>query len=137
MTAHYVHRQRVRLARTDAGGVVFFVEPLVMAHEAYEALLDDIGVSARSVIEAGCGIPIVDARVSLRAPLKVGDDVDIALAVTRLGGKSFTIQATLRRGDEVVGEATTTHVFIERGQSAPLPDALRAGLAPYVTTVSP
>jgi YbgC/YbaW family acyl-CoA thioester hydrolase len=136
MPVVYVHRQRVRLARTDAGGVVFFVEPLVMAHEAYEALLDEVGVSARSVIDAGCGIPIVDARVSLRAPLKVGDDVDVTLRVTRLGGKSFTIAATLSRGAEVVGEATTTHVFIEHGQSAPLPAALRVGLAPYVTEPS-
>ncbi|MFM2152767.1 MAG: hypothetical protein RL199_1202, partial [Pseudomonadota bacterium] len=36
MSAPFTYRHRVRLAQTDAAGVVFFTEPLAIAHLGWE-----------------------------------------------------------------------------------------------------
>lgn len=127
----FIHRHRVRLADTDAAGVVFFVNTLVMAHEAFEACLDDAGVSIATILkEREFALPIVEATTKQQRPLRVGDDVDVSLALEKLGTGSLIVSGTLKVGDIVVATTRTVHVAIDgQGRSTALPASFKAAVA--------
>jgi 1,4-dihydroxy-2-naphthoyl-CoA hydrolase len=41
----------VRLKDTDAAGIIFFANYFIFAHETYELFLEEIGYSARRIIQ--------------------------------------------------------------------------------------
>lgn len=130
----FVHTQRIRLSHTDAAGVAFFVQPLVLHHTAFEALLDDVGFSIASILRDGkWALPIVDASVQQTAPLHVGDEVSFAMALEKVGKSSLVLVSTLTKKNDAgtvnVGRCRTVHVAIDRtGASTPLPADLVAAL---------
>lgn len=130
---------RVRLAQTDAAGVVFFTEPLAMAHAAFEALLDEVGVSVAAILRDKLwALPIVEASVQLSSPMRVGDDVVCAIGLERLGTTSFILQITLTVSSKVVARCRTVHVCIDgTGKPTPLPTALTAGLRERLPQAAP
>ena len=70
-TAPFIHRHRLRLSQTDAGGVVFFAQSLVIAHDAWEAVLDEVGFSVARIISEGTfALPIVEANTRLLRPMR-------------------------------------------------------------------
>jgi 1,4-dihydroxy-2-naphthoyl-CoA hydrolase len=127
----FTHRRRVRLKDTDAAGVVFFVNPLVMVHEAFEACLDEGGASIATILtERAFALPIVEATTKQQRPLRVGDDVDVSLALEKLGTGSLIVLGTLKVGDVVVATTRTVHVAIDgQGRSRPLPVSFKAAIA--------
>jgi len=139
MSTTFTHRHRVRLKDTDAAGVVFFVNTLVMAHEAFEACLDEAGVSIASILkEREFALPIVEATTKQQRPLRVGDDVDVTLALEKLGTGSLIVLGTLKVGDVVVATTRTVHVAIDgQGRSRPLPEAFKAAVGARLPLVSP
>lgn len=135
----FTYRHRVRLSDTDAAGVVFFVNTLVMAHEAFEACLDVAGVSIATILkEREFALPIVEATTKQQRPLRVGDDVDVALSLEKLGTGSLIVLGTLKVGDVVVATTRTVHVAIDgQGRSRPLPESFKAAVAAHLPLASP
>ena len=127
----FTYRHRLKLAQTDAGGVVFFAQSLVIAHDAWEAVLDDVGFPvARILKERRFALPIVEANTRLLRPMRVGDDVDVTVTLEKLGTSSVIVRSRLTVEGHEVGHCRTVHVCIDgQGQSAPLPEEFRAGLA--------
>jgi YbgC/YbaW family acyl-CoA thioester hydrolase len=125
----------VRLQHTDAAGVVFFVRFFELAHVAYEELLDAIGQPIpQDMPGATYIIPIVHAEADYRASLRVGDRVAIEAVVSRLRGRSFTVDYTITKVDGApAGTVRTVHVVVDpkTGKAMTMPEALRAGLAAY------
>ena len=68
-----------------------------------------------------------EATVRYLKPVFYGDTIMGAVRVSRLGGKSFTMQYELRRGDELVTSGTTDLVWFDYAsqRSIPLPDTFR------------
>lgn len=130
--AAYVHRLRVRLRDTDAAGVVYFASQLDMAHAAYEAWLAAAGVDFAALVTGpSASLPVVHAEIDFTGPLRVGDEVSIAVHVERVGERSYTLAYVYTRGDGVgVGRAKVVHAGLDRarGTSAPLPAEVRAVL---------
>lgn len=127
----FTHTIRLRLSHTDAAGVAFFVQPLVLHHTAFEALLDEVGCSVASILrERKWAMPIVEASVQQTAPLHVGDDVTFTFALEKLGKSSLIVVSTMTKGAGiVVGRCRTVHVAIDAtGASTPLPAELVEGL---------
>jgi acyl-CoA thioesterase FadM len=123
----FTHTIRLRLSHTDAAGVAFFVQPLVLHHTAFEALLDELGCSVASILrERKWAMPIVEASVQQTAPLHVGDDVTFTFALEKLGKSSLIVVSTMTKGAGVaVGRCRTVHVAIDAtGSSTPLPAEL-------------
>ena len=129
-TAPFIHRHRLRLSQTDAGGVVFFAQSLVVAHDAWEAVLDEVGFSVARIISEGTfALPIVEANTRLLRPMRVGDDVAVEVTLEKLGTSSIIVGSRLEVDGATVGLCRTVHVCIDRqGRSAPLPETLRAAL---------
>ena len=124
----YRHETRIRLADTDAAGVLYFASLLRIAHEAYEAWFESAGLPIATVMrDRTYALPIVHAEADFKLPLVLGDRVVVTLTVSELGDRSFTIQYGLEGPHGVAGTARTVHVAIDRTEkrSMPLPAEVR------------
>ena len=122
----------IRMTHTDAAGIAYFVSYLDLAHQAYEAALESVGIPlARDLRALPVMLPIVHAECDYAAPLRLGDRVSIDASVERVGTRSFTIAyAFFRQDGTACGRASTVHACVsnETGRSVPLPDELRTAL---------
>lgn len=127
----FTHSTTVRLHDTDAAGVLYFAHQFRLAHEAYEAFMDLAGSSLGSLLKKGTlALPIVHAEADYRAPLRVGDALEISLRLQRLGKTSFTLVSRISSNGQTSGYVTTTHVAVNRrnGRKTPLPAPLKKAL---------
>jgi len=109
----FTYERTIRLADTDAAGVVFFAKTLALCHEAYEAALDDAGCPVADFLgrESDTLIPIAKVRADYLRPLFCGDRVRITLRPTRLSEDSFAIDYEIvRLGGSVRRTALTERV---------------------------
>ncbi|KXU37629.1 hypothetical protein AXK12_01435 [Cephaloticoccus capnophilus] len=89
----FIYERTIRLADTDAAGVVFFANTLALCHEAYEAALAAAGCPVADFLgrDSDVLIPIAKASTDYLRPLFCGDLVRITLRPTRLSEESFAI----------------------------------------------
>ena len=129
----WTHHQTIRLRHTDAAGVIFYPRLLEMTHEAYEALLDELGRPLAGALAAREPIaPIVRCEADFRRPMTLGTAVAIEISVEREGESSYTLGYVFRGGDGAeLARASVTHAAIDRetGRSVPLTPEMRKGLA--------
>lgn len=104
----FVYERTIRFQETDAAGVIYFSNVLVLCHEAYEASLESVGMDLRAFFSPsgqlsgkgvsadagqrdGVAVPIVHAEVDFFQPLFCGDAIAIMLTPRQLGPDSFEI----------------------------------------------
>jgi 1,4-dihydroxy-2-naphthoyl-CoA hydrolase len=110
-------RKRIYLRDTDATGVLYFTEQQRMALEVLEERL-----SLCTLLEKeNFLMPIVHVEADYKAPLKVGDVVDISCEVVHLGTTSLTFAYTFFAADVEVGSVKIVHVTVDRTTLAPIP----------------
>ncbi|MCA9521833.1 MAG: acyl-CoA thioesterase [Myxococcales bacterium] len=129
----------LRLADTDAAGVLFFARQFDLIHEAYEGFMRSVGFGLdRLLHDESFFISIVRAESEYRAPVWYGDTLRIALDVERIGQSSYVIAYTIDNGRGTVGTARTVHVCVGRESKAkrPLPAGLAARLAGHLAATS-
>ncbi len=127
----FTYPTRVRLHDTDAAGVLYFAHQFRLAHEAYEAFMEQSGFGLGAMLQKGAlALPIVHAAADFRAPLRVGDDLAISLRAPRVGKSSFTLVCRFARGGRTAGHVTTVHAALDRrtGRKRALPARLRKAL---------
>lgn len=128
----YTYTRTIRLADTDAAGIVFFANTLALCHEAYEAALTAAGLPVQSFIAGGdIIVPIAKSTVDYLRPLQCGDRVSIELTPSRLSENSFALDFVITRlgpPDKVAARARTEHVSTSRSrrERTALPAALVA-----------
>ncbi|MGF1567754.1 MAG: acyl-CoA thioesterase [Nodosilinea sp.] len=106
----------VRFHETDAAGVVYFANGLVMCHGAYEASLQAVGLDLGEFFSPGAvAYPIVHTAMEYCRPMRCGDTVTIHLVPRRLEVSSFEVEYQLYRGEsqQVLAQALTRHVCID------------------------
>lgn len=130
----FVYDRTIRLAETDAAGIVFFANYLVLCHEAYEASLAAAGLPVQDFLGGGDTIvPISRSTAEYLRPLQCGDAVRIELQVTRLSENSFAIDYALTRVGppaKLAARIRTEHVVTSRTQKSRVP--MPAKLAAWV-----
>jgi len=129
----WTHRQTIRLRHIDAAGVIFYPRLLELTHEAYEALLDELGQPLADTLASGRPIaPIVRCEANYRRPMTIGMELTIEVSVVREGKSSYTLGYIFRddAGQEMA-MAQVTHAAIDRGtgRSVRLTDEMRRGLS--------
>jgi acyl-CoA thioester hydrolase len=124
----FVHTERVRFRDLDPMGHVNNAVFLTYIESARVAFLQHLGAAA--TIE---DMSIIVARIEIdfRAPVGLGEDVDISVRASRFGGKSFDLDYELRVDGKVVAEAKSVLVAYDygTGQAIELPDEWREKLA--------
>lgn len=127
-TSHF----RVALHDTDAAGVLFFAHLFRHAHDAYEALMTEIGYPLPALIDNGeLALPLVHAEADYQHPMRHGARVDIELRVSRIGRTSFRIgYRFLDAAGELAATVCTVHACIRvaDGGVERLPARLSTGL---------
>ncbi len=128
----HIYQTKIKLHETDAAGVLFFTNQLKLIHDAYEALFESIGFGLAEIIsEKDFFVPIVHSESDHKAPLTVGNVVEIQTIVERVGKTSFTLAySLLNHAQEVVGTAKTVHVAVDKQtrKKIPLPADLHVKL---------
>jgi 1,4-dihydroxy-2-naphthoyl-CoA hydrolase len=128
----FIYKTQIRLHDTDAAGLLFFANQLVLVHDAYEKLLQKLGFSFEAMLKKrNYFLPIVHIESDYKAPLFVGDEITISVVVENIGTSSFTFIYEIRNKKRLlVGTAKTVHVTINKAtkKKTNLPKDFRAAL---------
>jgi len=125
---------RVRLADTDAAGVVYFAHLLQMCHTAYEEVLINQGINLQEYLTQGTiALPIIHGEIDCLRPIYWGDQVLIALTPQFLSETELLIEYELTIEPEftkVVARGKTRHVCIhpKTRQRLPFPPEIKQSL---------
>jgi acyl-CoA thioester hydrolase len=131
----FVHRLRVRFHECDPQGVVFNAHYFSYFDVALTEMWRAAFGSYTSVVQGGTDVVVVEAGARFRAPARFDEEVDVELAIERLGTTSMTMAATVRRDGQVLVEGRMVHVFVDPATMAKkeIPADVRSGLAPYAS----
>lgn len=131
----FTYPRTIRFHETDAAGVLYFANGLVLCHEAYEASLEAVGVdltaffTPSSLACPSLAYPIRHAAIDFRRPMHCGDRILITLTPHLQDEASFKITYVLHLAhtpDTLIAQAQTRHVCIETQQRSrtPLPPTM-------------
>jgi acyl-CoA thioester hydrolase len=120
----FVHRETVRFRDLDSLGHVNNAVFLTYLEEARIAYLDPLGAEASNMI-------LARVEIDFRAPLRMGDELEIGVRPARLGTKSFELEYEVRSGETLAAEAKTVLVSYDyaSGRAVELPESWREALA--------
>ena len=133
MSRAFTHRLRVRYGECDPQGVVFnanfFMYFDVALTELWRAAIGPYG----DMTTAGTEMVVAEARARYIAPAGFDDELDVDVAILRLGTTSMVTRMSVRLGPTQVVEGEMRHVFIDPETKAKtaIPDDVRRGLEPY------
>ena len=125
---------RVRFGDTDPYGIVYFVSYFRYCHRAIEEFLRACGLPPEETfknVEAGFGLPIVEAWGRFRRPSRYGDLLRIETRIQEVRAKSvlFRFEFYPETGRELLAEGAATLVAIRPDWRArELPERIREAL---------
>jgi acyl-CoA thioester hydrolase len=126
------HRLRVRYNECDPQGVVFNANYLTYFDITMGELWRELG-GYQEMVEAGVDMVVAEATIRYLGSLRFDDEFEAVARVVKLGDTSMITELVIESGGEPAAEGKLRHVFIEAGggPTAPIPSAIRAGLARY------
>lgn len=128
----FAYLRTVRLADTDAAGVVYFARTLSLCHEAYEASLEAAGIDLNDLLgAAGIVVPIAKSEAEYLRPLQTRDKLRISVTPAPISENAFALRfeiVKLGSVDKIAARVRTEHVCTSPAKRAraPLPPALQA-----------
>lgn len=137
----YTAKNKVRMHDTDMAGILYFARQFRFAHDALEDFVESEGFTFDNVFHKEKFVfVIVHCEGDYYAPLKVGDELHIQLAIERIGSTSFTVIYEIYRADHAhVGSVKTTHVTLDRvtRTKVPIPEKFRQVLSKHLVQETP
>src|SRR5215208_4811475 len=129
MPEPFVHRLRVRYHECDAQGIVFNANYFTYFDVALTEWFREAFGSYGSLMERGSDVVLAETTARFLGSARFDDELEIELAVERLGNTSMVVTFT----SAGVVEGRTVYVFVDASTMAkqPIPDWVRDGLAPY------
>jgi acyl-CoA thioester hydrolase len=134
VSAPFRHSLRVRYSECDLQGVVFNANYLTYMDEAltelWRAALPD---GYAGMVARGVDLLVAEVGLRYRAPARFDDELDLEMAISRLGTTGMTSELRVLRDGELLAEGTLRHVFVSAGEGTktPIPDEVRRALEPY------
>lgn len=126
----FFYPQKVIFRHCDPAGIVFYPRYFEMINDATEAFFDKSLACPWQVLHETANIPTVEISTQFTAPSRHGDDLMIAVDVTRLGRTSLSLAFAATCDNEARFAAQSTLVRIDKsGTPQPWPDGLRTALA--------
>jgi acyl-CoA thioester hydrolase len=129
----YVHSIRVRYAECDRQDVVFNPHYLAYFDMSMTELFRVALGGYDELTTRGADIVLAHAELSFHGSARFDEELDLAVAVERMGDSSLTCRHELRRRGELLTSGTTRHVFVHADtlQKRAIPDWVRAALSPW------
>lgn len=129
-------RVQVRFSHCDPAGIVYFARYFDMLNGVVEDWFGQaLGIDYHDMIgRRRTGLGFVSAGAEFSKPGFMGDCLDCAVVVERIGRSSLTFHIHASRADEPILTARLVMVTtsLETHRSIPLPDDLRAALERYL-----
>ncbi len=131
-TPFIVHR-RVEFADTDLSGIAHFSRYFIFMETAEHAFRQALGFEVHTEVEGvAIGWPRVHAECDYKSPLRFGDEVAIAVAVSRRGRSSLTFSFELSVEERLVARGELASVCCRVGgeslELVPIPEPLAAAI---------
>ncbi len=130
----FVHHLRVRYNECDAQGHVFNANYLVYFDVALTELWREVLGSYGALTADGLDLVVAETGVRFRAPARFDDELEITLAVERLGNTSMVSAIGIARDGDTLAEGSIVHIFVRAdrlGEKTPIPDHVRRRLQRY------
>jgi 4-hydroxybenzoyl-CoA thioesterase len=128
--------KQIRFHHCDPAGIVFYPQYFVLMNELVEDWFNrGLGVDfARFHTEARLGIPMAHLECDFVAPSTVGETLDWALWVERIGGSSLTLAVEAKLGEDVRVRAmlVVVQASLDTRRSVPFAPEFREKLARFV-----
>ncbi len=138
----FIRTYPVRFEDCDGAGIVFYPRYFLMANRIVEDwFADGLGLDFAALHQVHrLGIPTVDTHARFLAPGRLGDRLEVALEVRRLGSSSFTLGIDARCDGAPRFTVESVLVCVDLGDDAlrsrPLPDTLRGAMENYLATAT-
>lgn len=132
-------QRTVRFGECDPAGVVYYPTYFNWFHQTMEAWFDEALEIPYVQIIKEYGFPAVETSASYRAPVLMGEVVDLILSIEKLGNSSIRFQIIVMGSEQkirTVGMVQTVCIPIKDGkfqfQSSKLPKDLQEKMSAYV-----
>jgi acyl-CoA thioester hydrolase len=125
---------RVRYGETDQMGYVYYGDYAEYFEVGRVEALRSLGFPYRRLEEEGVMLPVHDMQVRYHRPARYDDLITVRTSIEALPNVRIVFRYELRNeADELLTEAVTTLVFVDRGSMRPCraPQHLLDALAPY------
>ncbi len=124
-------RLRVRYAEIDRMGFAYNAHYLTWFELGRSEFMRALGLPYRKVEERGYYLPLVEAKLTLRLPLRYDDVMTVETRIAELRSRAVTFGYRIVHDDRVHAEGTTRHacMLAESGRATTLPEWLSALLA--------
>jgi acyl-CoA thioester hydrolase len=109
----FVHEEKVRFRDLDPMGHVNNAVFLTYIEQARVAFLAEVG--AVTELE-DMNMIVARIEIDFKAPVRLGQVVEISVRASRFGTKSFDLDYVLRVDDDVVAEAKSVQVAYDYGR---------------------
>lgn len=107
---------------------MYFARIIHLAHEAVEHAYWSLGWPIeRQFEELGCGMPIVNCEASFRSPLRMGDEVSVALRSREVRPTTVELEVRIDKAETCAAKIQLKLCCVakEGFKSTPLPAPLR------------
>src|SRR5438552_9897898 len=118
LSGDFIHEERVRFRDLDPMGHVNNAVFLTYVEQARVAFLADAG--AATGLE-DMNLIIARVEIDFKAPVRLGQEVEISVRASRFGTKSFDLDYELRVNGEIVAVATSVQVAYDYNRREPVP----------------
>lgn len=116
------YRFRIPFHEVDAAGIMFHAHLFSHAHEAYAALMREMGLDLKFLLEEGRYlIPLVHVEADFRLPMALDDEIEVTMRATPPGRSSFGFHYTFHREGLLCATAITRHLLLNRTSHKPVP----------------
>jgi acyl-CoA thioester hydrolase len=114
----FVHEERVRFRDLDPMGHVNNAVFLTYLEQARVAFFSEMG--AATGLE-DMNMIVARVEIDFKAPVRLGQEVEVSVRASRLGTKSFDLDYELRVEGELVAVAKTVQVTYDYNRREPVP----------------
>jgi len=133
MHENFFHKIKVYYEDTDSGGVVYYANYLKFLERARTEALFSIGFSNKKIEqEFGSLIIVKSCNIEYKKPAYLENELTIRSFVKSITKTSFFMNQIITKGDEVITDAKTHLVFINRnGKPIKIPEKIYLKFKPY------
>lgn len=125
----------VRFEDCDPAGIIFYPRFFALVNRLVEDwFADELGQSFKALhLEQRKGVPTVQFACDFKSAVRLGDQLNMSLAVAHLGASSCQLLIEARNGDALAAQFEQTIVYTDLNamKSEPWPEPLRDNIARF------
>ncbi|KIC39083.1 hypothetical protein RA27_17545 [Ruegeria sp. ANG-R] len=129
------YKHTFRHGQCDPAGIVYTPEFFnVFNHAVEDWFCNHLGINYYDVLGARrIGLGYVNASATFFTPCMMGDEVEIFVTISKIGGKSYQLCLHAMKGDNEAlrGYFTTVITCLEKHRPTEMPDDIREAMKKY------